>query len=144
MKPTVFLISSALAIGLSLAAVGIRAAVDTPPSLMSPVDYEQLKRALDADTRLGIARCREAPDAAREICRAEVRAQERVRKAELAARYYGTVSAQAELVTARAKAAYDIARARCSVRAGEQRADCLRAARAEKNKELAELKVRQS
>ena len=144
MKPTVILLASALAIGSSLAAVGIRAAVDTPPSLMSPVDYRQLKGGLEAETRLALGRCRDAATTEREVCRAEVRAEERVKKAQLNARYYGTVAAQGEAVAARAKAAYDVARARCAARNGEDRADCLRAARTDRNKELAELKVQKS
>jgi hypothetical protein len=72
------------------------------------------------------------------VCRAEVRADERVQKAELAARYHGTVAASADARTARVKAAYDVARARCASHTAEDRMDCLRAAREERNRQVAQ------
>jgi hypothetical protein len=140
MKRQTVVASTLLAAALSVAAVGIGAAVDMPRTLMSPVDFQAGKRAIEADTRLALARCREAVASAREVCKAEARGHERVRKAELNARYHGTVVAQEEVRFARAKALYDVARARCGSRLGEERIDCLRAAREDRNRTLAEAK----
>lgn len=122
---------------VSLAALGIGAAVDTPRTLMSPSDFALGKRAIEAETRLAMARCREVPGALRDVCKAEARGEERIRKAELNARYHGTVSAHDEVRLARAKALYDVAKARCGSRLGEERVDCLRAAREDRSKSLA-------
>ena len=46
------------------------------------------------------------------ICRAEARAEERVKKADLQARYLGTVAAAGDARLARTKAAYDVAKIR--------------------------------
>ena len=130
------------AVILSGAALGIGAAMDSGPrTLMSPTDYQVAKRAIEADTRLSLARCREASGTARDVCKAEARAEDRIKKAELAARYHGTVTAMEEVRLARAKALYDVARARCSAHPGEQRMDCLRAAREDRNKSIADSKL---
>ena len=131
MKRTTFFFTSIFAAALSLAALGIGASVDMPSTLMSPAVYGQLKAEIEADTRLAMGNCRAAQGFEREVCRAEARSAERVKKAELYARYHGTVSAQDEIRLAHARAAYDVARARCGAFAGEARYDCLRAARAE-------------
>ena len=126
-----------LAALVSLGAIGIGAAVDSPRTLMSPIDFAAGKRAIEAETRLALARCRDVATADRDTCKAEVRGDERVKKAELNARYHGTVSARDEVRLARAKALYDVAKARCGSRTGEARVECLRAAREDRNKSLA-------
>ena len=129
------------AAAVSLAALGIGAAVDTPRTLMSPSDFALGKRAIEAETRLALARCREAAPSQRDVCKAEARGEERIRKAELGARYHGTVAAHEDLRQVRAKAAYDVAKARCGVRLGEERADCLRAAREDRHKSFADARL---
>jgi hypothetical protein len=131
MKRTTFFFTSIFAGALSLAALGIGASVDMPSTLMSPAVYEQLTAESDADTRLAMGHCRAAQGVEREVCRAEARGAERVKKAELYARYHGTVSAQDEIRLAHARAAYDVAKARCGARFGDARYECLRAARTE-------------
>jgi hypothetical protein len=130
MKRTTVLFTSIFAVLLSLAALGISASVDMPSTLMSPEVYEQLKREIEADARQALGHCRDARGVEREVCRTETRSAERVKKAELYARYLGTVSAQEEIRLARARAAYDVAKARCGAHRGDARYDCLRAARA--------------
>lgn len=141
MKQRTLVYTAILATGLSLAALGIRAAVDNPPTLMSPVDFSQMKKTIEANTRLALSRCRDAAGSDREVCRTQARADERVQKAELHARYYGTVSAMSAARTVRAKASFDVAKARCSSQMGEERADCLRLARVERNKLLAQADI---
>ncbi len=139
-RKTVFF-TSLLAGILSVAALGIGAAVDSPRTLMSPSDYGLGKRAIEAETRLALARCRDVAAMARDVCKAEARGEERIKKAELNARYHGTVMSQDEVRMVRAKAVYDIAKARCGSRTGEERIDCLRAAREDRNKLLADAKL---
>ena len=140
MKRTTFYAALVGAFLVSAAAMGISAAVDSPRSLMSPTDYGEAKRAIEADSRLALGKCHDEEGQARDVCRAEARADERVRKAELEARYRGTVGAAADAKLARAKAKYDVARVRCGAERGEDRLSCLKAARAEKAKAFAESK----
>jgi len=125
---------------VSAGAVGLSAAVDSPRSLMDRNEYLQSKKAIEADSRLNLSKCRDVEGAARELCRAEGRADERTRKAELEASYRGTVAAAEDARLERAKARYDVARAKCTDQRGEDRLACLKAARAEKAKALAEAK----
>ena len=83
-----------LALILSLTAMlGIAAAVNTPPSLMSRPDYVAAQGAIRDEARLALAACRNLDDDAleRSVCRAEARAAERVAAASLDVRYRGTV-----------------------------------------------------
>jgi hypothetical protein len=137
MKRTKLFVTSFFALVVtSIAAVGIHAAVDIPSTLMSPVDYSVAKKAIEAETRNAFSRCRTLAGADKDICKAEVRAEERVKKADLSARYHGTVAAANDAREARVKAHYDVAKARCSTRPGEERIDCLRTAREDKNRSL--------
>ena len=141
MKKTTLVATLAGALLVSVTAFGISAAVDSPRSLMSPTDYSASKKAIEAQAHSLLGKCRDQDGSARDLCKAEVRADERVRKAELEAQYRGTVSAAAEVKLARAKADYDIAKARCSDHRGEEKISCLRTARSERTKALEAAKL---
>jgi len=141
MKRTTTYASLAGALMFSAAAFGISSAMDTPRTLMSRADYSVAKKAIEGETRVSLGRCRDVEGTAREICKAEVRAEERVKKADLDARYHGTVSAAADARLARAKAQYDVAKAKCGSYASEQKSECLKSARAEKARALTDAKL---
>ena len=132
MKRTTLAATLAGAVLVSLTAFGISAAVDSPRSLMSPADYSASKRAIESNAHGAMSKCRDLEGAARDICKAEVRADERVRKAELEAQYRGTVAAAADVRVQKAKADYDVAKARCADQHSEDKVSCMRSARAER------------
>ena len=140
MKKTTIYATLVAALLVSATAWGISAAVDSPRSLMAPSDYNSAKSAIESDTRAAIAKCRDSEGKSREVCKAEARADERVRKADLEARYRGTVGAAADAKIARVKARYDVAKARCGAEHGEARLACIRTARSDKAKEIAATK----
>ncbi len=144
MKRTTLVATIAGAFLLSVTALGISAAVDAPRSLMSPVDYGAAKKAIETETHAALARCRDLESQAKDVCRAELKADERIRKADLEAQYRGTVSAAAEARFARVKAQYDVARTQCSGQHGEDKISCMRAVRADKARALAEAKLASS
>ena len=123
------------------AAWGIQSAMDTPPTLMSRVDHDRQWRAIDRHTREGLGACRASPEAMREACRARVRADDRVAKADLDALYFGTVQAAARARDVRARASFDVARAGCLASEGPERTRCLAHARSEQAKVLASTKL---
>lgn len=141
MKRTTVYLTTALGVALSLAALGIGAAVDTPRTLMSPAVYSQGKKAIEAETRIAFASCRSREGAARDICKAEARAAERVKVAELQARYHGTVAAAEDAREARVKAQFEVAKAHCGARIGEARVECLRSVREDRSRALADAKL---
>jgi hypothetical protein len=141
MKKTTIYATLVAALLVSATAWGISAAVDSPRSLMAPSDYNAEKSTIESDARAAMARCRDEGEGhARDICRAEASATERVRKADLEARYRGTVGAQADARIARVKARYDVAKVRCAAEHGEGKLACIRSARSEKAKEIAAAK----
>lgn len=144
MKRTTLFATLAGALLISATAYGISAAVDSPRSLMAPTDYSIAKKAIESDARAAIAKCRDIDGQARDVCKAEARAEEHVRKADLEAQYRGTVAAAAEARLARAKAHYDVAKVRCGDQRGEDKLSCLRSARADKAKALEAAKLASS
>lgn len=141
MKRTTMYVSLAGALMFSAAAFGISSAVDTPRTLMSRADYAVAKKGIESETRVSLGRCRDVEGSERDVCKAEVRAEERIKKADLDARYHGTVTAAADAKLARAKAEYDVARAKCGVYGVERKVDCLQSARAEKARAFADAKL---
>jgi hypothetical protein len=121
----------------SAAAFGLTFAVDTPRTLMSRGDYLQARQAIVSETRAAMGLCRAVEASARDICRAEARAAERIHRAELDARYHGTVAAAADVRLARAKARFEVARARCNALETDERLQCLHAARVDEAREAA-------
>src|SRR5713226_8269650 len=98
-------------VGASLvgaAALSISAIVESPRTLMAPVDYEQAKRAIESQARLALGRCRGLEGRERGVCQAQARADERVGRADLEAAYRGTVAAASEARLAHAKARFDV------------------------------------
>ena len=137
-KKTTFLLTTVLALFLSLAALGIGAAVDTPRTLMSRADYQAGRKAIEAETRVAFASCRSQTGADRDVCKAQVRAGERVKVADLQARYHGTVAAAEDARIARAKAGFDVAKARCELQPSSGKPDCLKSARDDRARALAQ------
>jgi hypothetical protein len=141
MKRTAMYASVLGALMFSAAAFGISAAVDSPRTLMSRGDYAAARSTIASETRTALAGCRDTDGVNRDVCKAEARAAERVKKADLDARYHGTVSAAADAKLARAKATYDIAKAKCSAIPGDGKVECLQSARADKARALADAKL---
>jgi hypothetical protein len=141
MKRTTLFATVIATLMVSATAFGISAAVDSPRSLMSPVDYGAAKKAIEGDERAAISRCRDLDGREKDLCKAEARANERIRKAELEADYRGTVAAAADAKLARAKAQFEIAKVKCGAERGEGKLSCLRSARADKSKALESSKL---
>ena len=141
MKRTTLFATLAGALLVSATAFGISAAVDSPRSLMSPNDYSVARKAIESEGRVVASKCKDLDGQARDICKAEARAEELVKKADLEAQYRGTVMAAADARLARAKANYEVAKARCGNERGEDKLSCLKSARAEKAKALEAAKL---
>ena len=96
----------------SIAAVGIGASVESPRALMTRDDYVEARKSLDAQARIDLGQCRQLEGRDRSLCRVSANGQDRVRKAELEARYRGTVNAAAEAAAVKAKHSARTERAR--------------------------------
>lgn len=123
------------------AALAIYSSASSPRSLMTTTDYEQSRRSIDAEAQVALDRCHGLDGRDRGVCRAQVEAGERIRKADLEADYLGTVNAAAEARLVRAKARYEVARASCTGSRGLDRIACLRNAEREKSKAADEARL---
>ena len=91
------------------AALGIAAAVEAPPSLMSRADRLAALAEIDRVSRIAVSHCRDiAEGAERAICRARARATERISAANLEARYRGTFQARERVGQVQARAAHSV------------------------------------
>ena len=97
---------------LSLPALHIADAVDTPPSLMSRADQAIAQRAIRDEARLALAHCRSLPPQDAAVCRAEARANERIAAAALNVRYRGTLGAQEVALREQSRALHAVSEAR--------------------------------
>jgi hypothetical protein len=121
----------------SAAAFGLSTQLDSLPSLMSRGDYAAARQVIASDTRQAIGACRALAPDARARCKVRAHARERVARADLAARYYGTVAAAREAQQARVRASYDVARADCAGHVGRERSACVAAARQAQDRAVA-------
>ena len=137
-SPSPGMLAMAVLVAASLAAVDIGAGMPSSPSLMSASDYSEARRAIESEARLALAECRELQGRDREACRVRARADERVMKAELDAAYTGAVNGGLKVELARARARFEVARARCAGLAATEVGDCLKGARAERARWVAE------
>ncbi|HSN22113.1 MAG TPA: hypothetical protein VLS49_15625 [Usitatibacter sp.] len=140
MNPLTPAVTLAAVAFFAVAGYGLQAAMSTPPTLMSPDEYGSALRSIEKSARAALGRCRAGTEASRGLCRSRARAQARIAKAELDARYYGTVQAQAHAQDVRARVRFDMTRDECIAR-GVDRARCLSEARTEQAKALAAAKL---
>ena len=85
---------------------------------------------IDAEFDAARERCDDLAGQAKDICLAEARAERRIRKVEVAARGQGTTKARYDAQVARAEAEFGVAKERCGIRGGDERAACVADARA--------------
>lgn len=113
--------------GVSLAsATLVMATVGAGPrsTLFSPEEYETAGAAISEETRLSLAGCKKLAVAEKLVCTAEARGQEKIRRADLEARYLGTFDATYRAQVARVDAEFDVEVKRCENRDREDKAGC--------------------
>jgi hypothetical protein len=109
-------------------AIGIGSVLDRPATLMSPADYLAAKKAIGVDSNMALDKCLTLEGVTFSVCIAQVRAEDRMRRALLETRYLGTVEAAESFRQVMADAAYDVATAKCDGRESRSRIECLKAA----------------
>lgn len=109
-------------------------------SLFSPEEYEAAGQAIEGDTRLALLACRKLEPSAKAVCTAEAKAQDRIRRADLDARYLGTFDAAYSAQVARVEAEFDVEMKRCLATGGDVPA-CQGQATEHRNTTLAALRT---
>ena len=97
---------------------------------MSTSDYSAAKERAAIEYQTARTQCSPLAGNARSLCLVEARAVERKAMAEAEARYHNTVSARRDATIESAEADFDVAKARCGAKAGNDREVCIKEAKA--------------
>lgn len=110
-------------------------------SAMTKAEYDAAKTRISADYKVDKAACGSFSSNARDICKKEAEGKEKIARAELKASYTGKPSDQTDVRVVTAKAAYGIAREKCDDKAGNDKSVCVKEAKANETRELANAKM---
>jgi hypothetical protein len=137
MKRAILVALGTGAIIASAAAIGIgTATISTAPSNMTRSEYQSALSLIEVTRAEIAAACDAQSGPAREICRAEVGADEMVRVADIEESFRRTHDAARDAQRARIEAKYQVARAKCQAAGGYKRDQCLIQAHAERGRVL--------
>ena len=134
MKTTIQHCRSAFAIAVLLAAGGAYAAMDK-------TEYAAAKDRISATYKADRSACDSFSGNAKDICVEQAKGKESVARAELEADYTGKASDRNKVATAKADAAYAVAKEQCDDKAGNAKDTCVAEAKAAHTKALADVKL---
>jgi len=110
---------------------------------MSSSDYSAAKNRAAADYKAAKARCDALSGNPKDVCVAEAKAAEKKSKADAAAQYKNTDKARRDAKIDTAEADYDVAKAKCGARTGNDKDVCIKEAKAAEVKAKADAKATQ-
>ena len=128
------------ATGLAFAALLISAA-GAHAATMAKADYSAGKTSIGATFKADRSACDVQSGNARDICREEAKAKEKVARAELKFQYTGKVADQDRVHVAKAESTYAVSKERCDDKAGNDKDVCVKEAKALRDKALADVKL---
>ena len=108
---------------------------------MARSDYSAAKSRASAEYKADKAACASMSGNAKDICVEEAKGKEKVARAELEFAYTGKPKDESKVLTARADAAYNVAKERCDDSKGNDKDVCVKVAKAMKAKTLADVKL---
>lgn len=104
-------------------------------------EYKADKERIEADYKEAKAKCKSMTGNAKDVCEKEAKGNENVAKAELDAKRKGnTPESDYNVMTAKAKAQYEVAKEKCDDMKGKEKSACKKQAKADEDKALAEAK----
>jgi hypothetical protein len=110
---------------------------------MTSTEYSAAKDRAAADYKAARARCDGMSGNPKDVCIAEAKAAESKAKAEAEANYKNTDKARSDAVIAAAEADYDVAKARCEAKTGNDKDVCIKEAKAAETRAKADAKANQ-
>lgn len=132
---THFNLKTTLCIAILLALPVARAAS------MAEADFKAAKIRISSEYKAQKTACGSLAGNANDICEQEAKGNEKVALAELEYNYTGKPADHNKLVTARAEAAYEVAKEKCDDMAGNAKDVCVKEAKAVEAKALADAKL---
>ena len=107
---------------------------------LSKDEYKTGKSRISADYKADKAQCDSLAANAKDVCKEEAKAKEKVAKAELEYNYTGKASDHNKLLKTQAETNYDVAKEKCDDKAGNDKDVCVKEAKAAKTAALANAK----
>jgi len=124
-----------------LAASAVACAHAAGAAPMTQDEYRVTKERIEAEFRDSKAACDRLLDHAKDVCREEAKAKDKVARAELEYNRTGSAKDANRLAETRADAAYSVARERCDDRKGQDKDICVKEATTVHIKALADAKA---
>ena len=112
-----------------------------PKRAMTRAEYSSEKERIQADYKSAHLNCDPLAGNAKAVCRVEARSDEKVKLAELEARYKATPGADTDARVAKAKAQYDVARQKCEDQPASDRAACKSSAKSDEDRAISDAKA---
>ncbi len=108
---------------------------------ISKAEYKADKARISEEYKTGKAACNSQAGNAKDICVEEAKGKEKVARAELEYSYSGKSKDQTKVLVAKAKSTYDVAKQKCSDKAGNDKDVCVQEAKASETAALADAMV---
>lgn len=108
---------------------------------MTEADYKTGKARVSADYKADKKACASLAGNTKDVCIEEAQAKEKVAKAEMKYSYTGKASDKNKMLEVKAKSAYAVAKEKCDDKAGNDKAVCVKEAKAVETKALADAKM---
>jgi osmotically-inducible protein OsmY len=123
------------------AAITLAFSAGTMAQSLSKDEYKADKSKIKAEYKTAKASCGSLAANAKDVCVAEAKGKEKVAKAELEARYEPSDKASHKVKIAKAEADYAVAKEKCDDKAGNDKKDCVKEAKAVEAQAKAETKA---
>jgi len=104
-------------------------------------EYLASQSRINAEYKVSKEACSAKSGNAKDICIEEAQAHEKVAQAELTYTHTGTAKDRTKLLVMRAETAYDVAKEKCDDKAGNAKDVCVKEAKAQQTKALADAKL---
>lgn len=104
-------------------------------------EYKASQSRIDAEYKVSKEACSAKSGNAKDICIEEAKAHEKVAQAELTYTHTGTAKDRTKLLVTRAETAYEVAKEKCDDKAGNAEDVCVKEAKAQRTKALADAKL---
>lgn len=108
---------------------------------MTEADYKTGKTRVSADYKADKSACASLAGNTKDVCIEEAKAKEKVANAEMKYSYTGKASDKNKMLEVKAKSAYAVAKEKCDDKAGNDKAVCVKEAKAVEIKALADAKM---
>lgn len=120
---------------LALSMTPVQAATTTQ------AEYKASQSRIAAEYKVSKEACSAKSGNAKDICIEEAKAHEKVAQAELTHAYTGKAKDRTKLLVTRAETAYEVAKEKCDDKAGNAEDVCVKEAKAQRTKALADAKL---